>query len=48
MTKEMQALADELLKANPKKSYRDMRDLLMEYGFEGIVAGEIARADGRN
>lgn len=34
--------ADMLLAANPELSYRDMRDLLMEYGFDGITAGRLA------
>lgn len=31
-----------LLAGNPDMDYRDMRDLLMEYGTDGITAGELA------
>jgi hypothetical protein len=36
---------DKILTENPDLSYRDARDLLMEYGADGQTAGELA--DGR-
>jgi hypothetical protein len=42
MTKRTEAQAEKLLAQNPGLSYRDMRDLLMEYGVDGITAGELA------
>jgi hypothetical protein len=32
----------EILAQNPGLSYRDARDLAVEYGADGITAGELA------
>ena len=43
--KDGRATAKELRKlvtANPRLSYRDMRDLLMEYGADGPAASDLA------
>lgn len=33
---------DRVVMQNPGLSYRDLRDLLMEHGATGTVAGELA------
>jgi hypothetical protein len=41
MTNRQVAKANRLLTANPDLGQRDMRDLLMEYGFDGATAGKL-------
>lgn len=41
MTKRQATQMEKLLTANPGLSYRDMRDLLMEYDCDGITAGQL-------
>lgn len=41
MTKRQAAKMDQLLAANPGLSQRDMRDLLMEYGADGVTASQL-------
>lgn len=42
MTKRQMTRAGNLLASNPELSYRDMRDLLMEYEVDGQTAGGLA------
>ena len=42
MTKRQMTRAGNLLASNPDLNYRDMRDLLMEYGVDGRTAGSLA------
>lgn len=42
MTAKQAAKIEKLLADNPELDYRDARDLLMEYGVEGITAGRMA------
>lgn len=41
MTKRQAAKAEKILAANPGLSQRDMRDLLMEWEFDGITASRL-------
>jgi hypothetical protein len=43
MTKRQATKAEKLLTANPELSARDARDLLMEYGFDGITASSLTQ-----